>query len=790
MLLARFTVIARLVIPVVSAQPCDFKFTPLWGSDLTTGTGIGTSFRSINDAGQLAANNLTGSPGFFSSFGLVRAHGVNFPQVFPGSRPASTGTFLTGQNNVGQLVGFTTPATAILFLIQDANGPREGDHGFILNGAHLSLLDDAGSPSGQYTTIDYPGSLGTRLQGINDKGDVVGTYLGTGGSLDWHAFKWSRGTATRIFSTEPSTYSKGYGINNNGQIVGYVVGDQGPTAFGVSPQGSYTLLAPPNATFSGAYGVNDAGDIVGNAGTHGFLLHNGVFNLFDAPSPRQPTGTVAYSINNAGQIIGAVGEFVGFFTSCQPGVAKAISVISGAAQTVNVGSAAPAALIVKIVDTAGYGLPGIKVQFNVSSGSGILSQNSVITETDGTASTTLTAVTSPGPITVMATAPGLPPASLKVVLGPPYSVGIVDGNNQSGPAGTTLPKPLALQVADRDGSGLPGIPVTFSVFSGSAQLSPVVATSDSAGIARTTLTLGTTAGPVIVRASVNGFGPASFTATVIDTLVPKFIGFRNAASGELKDSTHGAAPNTFLSVYASNLGSRNSAGTLFPATDYQGVQVLFNGVPAPLYDVLPTANFINLVVPSELPETGTSIVTIKNAAGLSQNITLTMAPTDVGIFRLFDPTTPTRQIGAATFAGTRWLVLPDSTAVAFKLSNCATSTPLQLCAQPAKPGDAIVLFFTGGGKATPDGDPNGRPVSTGSFAPADGSVIYRTVVVPTLTIGGIAAPVLFSGIAPGTAAEYQLNTVIPLDVQLGDDVPLVLTFGNNTDKVTISIRVP
>jgi len=99
-----------------------------------------------------------------------------------------------------------------------------------------------------------------------------------------------------------------------------------------------------------------------------------------------------------------------------------------------------------------------------------------------------------------------------------------------------------------------------------------------------------------------------------------------------------------------------------------------------------------------------------------------------------------------------------------------------------------VIYFTGGGKATPGGDPNGSPVKTGSVAPADGSVVYQTVVQPTLTIGGISAPVLFSGIAPGTAAEYQINTVIPAGVPAGDDVPVILTFGSSSDTVTIAIR--
>jgi len=52
----------------------------------------------------------------------------------------------------------------------------------------------------------------------------------------------------------------------------------------------------------------------------------------------------------------------------------------------------------------------------------------------------------------------------------------------------------------------------------------------------------------------------------------------------------------------------------------------------------------------------------------------------------------------------------------------------------------------------------------------------------------VSAPVLFSGIAPGTAAEYQINTTIPTGVQPGDSVPVVVTFGNTSDTVTIAVQ--
>ncbi len=266
-------------------------------------------------------------------------------------------------------------------------------------------------------------------------------------------------------------------------------------------------------------------------------------------------------------------------------------------------------------------------------------------------------------------------------------------------------------------------------------------------------------------------------------LVPTLIGFRNAASGQLKDPAHGIAPNTFLSIYTTNAGAADSTGNLFPRTDYQGTKVLFNGTAVPLYNVVPSANLINVVVPSELPESGTANVTIVNQNGASQNLTLNLAPADVGIFRIpADSSNPSRQIAAATIANTAWNVLPAATAAAYRYSPCPSQTPLAVCAGPAHPGDSIVIFFTGGGRVTPN------QVPTGSVAPLDGSVIYRTAVTPALKIGGLDAPVLFSGISPGTAAEYQINTVIPAGVTPGDDVPVVLSFGSSSDTVTIAVQ--
>lgn len=251
----------------------------------------------------------------------------------------------------------------------------------------------------------------------------------------------------------------------------------------------------------------------------------------------------------------------------------------------------------------------------------------------------------------------------------------------------------------------------------------------------------------------------------------------------------GAAPNSFVSFFGLNYGSQDTPSNIFPATNFSGISVLFNGVEAPLYFVFGAAGQINLVVPSELPESGTVSVQVKNAQGTSSVFLLKMAPTDVGLFRIGDPSNPKRNNGAVLFANTAWKVMPASMATAIGFSSCEGLGPAATCGQPAMVGDTLQIYVTGLGKATPDGDPNGKPLPTGSLAPNDGNPLYKTVQTPTVTIGGIPAQPSFSGIAPGNAGLYQINVAIPDGVQPGDDVQVVVTMpGGSTDTVTIAVR--
>jgi uncharacterized protein (TIGR03437 family) len=60
--------------------------------------------------------------------------------------------------------------------------------------------------------------------------------------------------------------------------------------------------------------------------------------------------------------------------------------------------------------------------------------------------------------------------------------------------------------------------------------------------------------------------------------------------------------------------------------------------------------------------------------------------------------------------------------------------------------------------------------------PAPSAPLAATTSVPTVTIGGVSAPVIFSGLAPGFAGLYQINLTVPTNAPVGNQ-PMVMTIG-------------
>ncbi len=85
---------------------------------------------------------------------------------------------------------------------------------------------------------------------------------------------------------------------------------------------------------------------------------------------------------------------------------------------------------------------------------------------------------------------------------------------------------------------------------------------------------------------------------------------------------------------------------------------------------------------------------------------------------------------------------------------------------PAAPGEIVLVYATGLGTVTP-------AVSDGASAPL--KPLSTTDQSPTVTIGGQAAEVLFSGLAPGKVGLYQLNVRVPKNAPAGED-DLIVSF--------------
>jgi len=108
-------------------------------------------------------------------------------------------------------------------------------------------------------------------------------------------------------------YSKGFGtrvrgINNHGQMVGSYVDKNGNSHALLIRNGKFIPLAPKTilgTEWSDAYKINDRGEVVGevcdDVACHGFLLHQGVVTTLDFPGA---SDTYAFGINNSGTIVG------------------------------------------------------------------------------------------------------------------------------------------------------------------------------------------------------------------------------------------------------------------------------------------------------------------------------------------------------------------------------------------------------------------------------------------------------------------------------------------------------
>ncbi len=238
------------------------------------------------------------------------------------------------------------------------------------------------------------------------------------------------------------------------------------------------------------------------------------------------------------QISVTAGSVTQTFTVTVNVTVAAIQIVSGNNQTAIIGGNFTNPLVVKVVDANGNPVAGAQVAFAVTAGSAILGSATATTDTTGQASTTVTAGTSAGAITVTETSsgftatftltsqlpgpanvtivngasfyPGISPGGIAVISGngiAPSVQGVIAANNIVGPLPTTLAgvsvtfsgtaAPI-YYVSNTNGTQQIAVQVPFEVQPGS-NVSVVINSADG--------------GSATVTTTVLPFAPGVFTAT-------------------------------------------------------------------------------------------------------------------------------------------------------------------------------------------------------------------------------------------------------------------------------------
>ncbi len=153
--------------------------------------------------------------------------------------------------------------------------------------------------------IGWPGARFSFASGINDAGQIAGTYV-VGDRYDGptRGYLLAGGTFTEV-RVPGSSDTRVTGISAAGHLVGWANGAAGTSAF-VALGGTFTPFAGPGGAAALPFGVNSAGHVVG----HSLLAGSGVASFLYADGALTPIAvpgagpTVALGINDAGQVVG------------------------------------------------------------------------------------------------------------------------------------------------------------------------------------------------------------------------------------------------------------------------------------------------------------------------------------------------------------------------------------------------------------------------------------------------------------------------------------------------------
>jgi uncharacterized protein (TIGR03437 family) len=208
-------------------------------------------------------------------------------------------------------------------------------------------------------------------------------------------------------------------------------------------------------------------------------------------------------------------------------------------------------------------------------------------------------------------------------------------------------------------------------------------------------------------------------------------GVVNAAS--YAPFTAGIAPGELLTLYGSNLAPGTQvAGTPFPTTGLDGVQVTIGGSSAAIYYVSPGQ--ISAIVPYEVTVGNIVQIQVNNNGAMSNIVTNYVANTAPGVF--------TQNQAGTGYGEIEHLGIGNTVAAAGAVVKDS---------DPAIEGETLAAYLTGLGAVSP-------AITDGAPGPSSPSQTTNTISVD---FSGVAGTQSFAGLAPGYSGLYQLNFTIP-----------------------------
>jgi uncharacterized protein (TIGR03437 family) len=278
---------------------------------------------------------------------------------------------------------------------------------------------------------------------------------------------------------------------------------------------------------------------------------------------------------------------------------------------------------------------------------------------------------------------------------------------------------------------------------GSAKVALVVAPNSGAALSATILIAG-----------------AAVTVTQPTAPLPTIKSVTNAASYV----TGAVSPGELVTLFGTAIGPASPAGaTTDPATrklamTIGGVQVLFNGVPAPM--IYASSTQVSAVVPYEMASVASPSVWIKYLGQTSNAFQLTTAATAPGLFTQ-----------NASGGGPGSILNQDN----------SVNGP----GNPAAKGSIVQVFMTGEGQTSP-------PSVTGAITTATlppPQVTPAPLLAVGVLINGQPALYVYAGEAPGlVAGMMQLNVQIPANAPSGD-LPITVSIGGKTSQTGVTVSV-